>query len=888
MSSSNDLQKQETRSLLLNELKNEIKSLIEIASADKSESNDNPNLDEFSITNLCAIIDACLLYGLRTDFFFKTTFDLIKRLAKLVGSDCQPLHIVIKHCQYLASTLSSSKNHNNSNLLWIQVSIMNKYLIDIVDCIIRNSSKFYTSYSLVSNVFDSQLFYSLLAGLDVIKFRHSTQVPISMAFSSPLKMPMSPIGKFSQTYSSPKIESFISPIFNKSQTNYIQNNTNLFLINSTKKKEHIRKLCYNIESKIVGRVFYEWLDYHRKSKMIRKNLTSLVQIEKEAFTPCQQENHHPDLNNNNSSDEMLKSYIKEGHRLDQMLWSQLSECKQFDNKLFYQLVYAYGVENKMRSQVWPYLLGYYDLKENRQDILAKEKISLENYERLLEEWKPFEQYKRIVDENNLNNTLCSLNKIQEHVTTTPIKPKIKEDDSGICSDLSSHTYNSANNSTSNQSESNNSSSNEIIQHSTSDISKLGMQTPLVNELNLKKTNKFSSLFHSLKKSNPSSKSRFELLNMRKDYQTSSSSSLLERFSNAKSILNKIMHHNNPSNSSVWSPVVEQTGAQQISINENNGNMTNDSIVSPVSSSSSRDSAIQDDIAHQEFDGSEEQNLSLSVEMSNSAFSPIFYDLTSSPPQKVLENKKLFDNFALNMHRIDKDVVRCDRNYWYFSCQTNLDKLKNIIYTYVWENIEVGYIQGMCDLIAPLLVILDDESLVYECFKRLMKKMLPNFLHSSAMEKNFSLLNSVLFVLDGELHEYMNSRYNMNQNEFEDHQFMSSSSNSAHDLTEYNSQFYFTYRWFLLDFKRELVYEDIFRVWETIWSASECCTEKFALFIALAMIEKHRHTIMDNHMDFTDIIQYFNELSEKHNIEETLHLSRDLVDRLKQIMTRFND
>jgi len=27
--------------------------------------------------------------------------------------------------------------------------------------------------------------------------------------------------------------------------------------------------------------------------------------------------------------------------------------------------------------------------------------------------------------------------------------------------------------------------------------------------------------------------------------------------------------------------------------------------------------------------------------------------------------------------------------------------------YVWENIEVGYVQGMCDLAAPLLVIFDD-------------------------------------------------------------------------------------------------------------------------------------------------------------------------------------
>jgi len=28
-------------------------------------------------------------------------------------------------------------------------------------------------------------------------------------------------------------------------------------------------------------------------------------------------------------------------------------------------------------------------------------------------------------------------------------------------------------------------------------------------------------------------------------------------------------------------------------------------------------------------------------------------------------------------------------------------------SYVWEHLEIGYVQGMCDLLAPLMVILDD-------------------------------------------------------------------------------------------------------------------------------------------------------------------------------------
>lgn len=29
------------------------------------------------------------------------------------------------------------------------------------------------------------------------------------------------------------------------------------------------------------------------------------------------------------------------------------------------------------------------------------------------------------------------------------------------------------------------------------------------------------------------------------------------------------------------------------------------------------------------------------------------------------------------------------------------------HSYIWQHIEIGYVQGMCDLLAPLLVILDD-------------------------------------------------------------------------------------------------------------------------------------------------------------------------------------
>lgn len=47
----------------------------------------------------------------------------------------------------------------------------------------------------------------------------------------------------------------------------------------------------------------------------------------------------------------------------------------------------------------------------------------------------------------------------------------------------------------------------------------------------------------------------------------------------------------------------------------------------------------------------------------------------------LFQQELLDLYTLNLHRIEKDVQRCDRNYWYFTA-ANLEKLRNIMCRYI--------------------------------------------------------------------------------------------------------------------------------------------------------------------------------------------------------------
>uniref|UniRef100_A0A674K428 Small G protein signaling modulator 2 n=1 Tax=Terrapene triunguis TaxID=2587831 RepID=A0A674K428_9SAUR len=203
--------------------------------------------------------------------------------------------------------------------------------------------------------------------------------------------------------------------------------------------------------------------------------------------------------------------------------------------------------------------------------------------------------------------------------------------------------------------------------------------------------------------------------------------------------------------------------------------------------------------------------------------------------------ELLDTVALNLHRIDKDVQRCDRNYWYFTA-ANLEKLRNI----------------MCSILpCPVQTWVPDQ-LAYSCFSHLMKRMSQNFPNGGAMDTHFANMRSLIQILDCELFELM------------------------HQNGDY-THFYFCYRWFLLDFKRELLYEDVFTVWEVIWAAKHISSEHFVLFIALALVEVYREIIRDNNMDFTDIIKFFNEMAEHHNAQEILMIARGLVYKVQTLI-----
>lgn len=73
-------------------------------------------------------------------------------------------------------------------------------------------------------------------------------------------------------------------------------------------------------------------------------------------------------------------------------------------------------------------------------------------------------------------------------------------------------------------------------------------------------------------------------------------------------------------------------------------------------------------------------------------------------------EKHFSDYRERKCQIEKDVKRTDRSQDYFAGDNNphLSVLQDILMTYVMYNFDLGYVQGMSDLLAPILAIMDHE------------------------------------------------------------------------------------------------------------------------------------------------------------------------------------
>lgn len=88
----------------------------------------------------------------------------------------------------------------------------------------------------------------------------------------------------------------------------------------------------------------------------------------------------------------------------------------------------------------------------------------------------------------------------------------------------------------------------------------------------------------------------------------------------------------------------------------------------------------------------------------------------------------FSEYRDRKSLVEKDVNRTDRTHPFFAGDNNphLAVLQDILMTYVMYNFDLGYVQGMSDILAPLLLLLGNEVDSFWCFVGFMEKIVSDF------------------------------------------------------------------------------------------------------------------------------------------------------------------
>ncbi|KAK9475361.1 rab-GTPase-TBC domain-containing protein [Dipodascopsis tothii] len=211
------------------------------------------------------------------------------------------------------------------------------------------------------------------------------------------------------------------------------------------------------------------------------------------------------------------------------------------------------------------------------------------------------------------------------------------------------------------------------------------------------------------------------------------------------------------------------------------------------------------------------------------------------------------------NRIEKDVHRTDRSMPLFrgediphpdpnspfaSVGTNvhLEQLKDMLITYNEYNTSLGYVQGMSDLLSPIYAVIQDDAVAFWAFVHFMNRMQRNFLRDqSGMHRQLLALDNLVQLMEPRLY--------------------------AHLERADSTNFFFVFRMLLVWFKREFVWNDVLRLWEVLWT--DYLSSQFHLFVALAILVKHKDVIMDHFSQFDEVLKYVNELSKTIPLEETL-------------------
>lgn len=187
---------------------------------------------------------------------------------------------------------------------------------------------------------------------------------------------------------------------------------------------------------------------------------------------------------------------------------------------------------------------------------------------------------------------------------------------------------------------------------------------------------------------------------------------------------------------------------------------------------------------------------------------------------------------------------------------HLYRMREILLTYNEHNVNLGYVQGMTDLLSPLYVKFQDEVLTFWAFSKFMERMERNYVRDqSGMKLQMSTLNKLLQFMLPDLYKHLEKCESV-------------------DL-------FFFFRMLLVWFKREMEWDQVMRLWEILWT--DYYSSQYHLFVALAVLSDNERIIIQNLRQFDEVLKYMNDLSMKLHLEPLLIRSELLFLKFKRMI-----
>ena len=242
------------------------------------------------------------------------------------------------------------------------------------------------------------------------------------------------------------------------------------------------------------------------------------------------------------------------------------------------------------------------------------------------------------------------------------------------------------------------------------------------------------------------------------------------------------------------------------------------------------------------------------------------------------------------HSIMKDILRTDRDHDFYQMDSlispsniipntsTFDELSRglkllffVLMTYSMYNLDLGnyfllcihdlgYVQGMNDLLSPILLTLQSEELGFWCFVGFMDKMQRNFSSDQlGITEQLNQLSLLIKFMDPQLYNHLGN-----------FDILRKENNECENM-------FICYRWILVCFKREFALEDLPCLWERIWSSG---IPNFRIFVAFSMLHIHRSEIILKN-GFDELLRLVNDKALHYDVNDIIWRSIFMHKKFKQ-------